>query len=84
MFGVMFFENKEEAFGLYTTMKSLGFVISLGMGSHVCIKGKLILMIVCLLLGSVQYIFAILKTNKNKKEQKEEGETVTMFEMQDS
>ncbi|XP_041064955.1 protein unc-93 homolog A [Carcharodon carcharias] len=55
LYGVLFLENKAAAFANYRLWESVGFVTAFAYANFLCIKIKLIILMVILLLGMVLY-----------------------------
>ena len=58
MYGVFFHDNQEPAFSNYRLWESLGFVIAFAYANFLCIKVKLIILLVTLIIGLVGYFLA--------------------------
>lgn len=58
MYGVFFHDNQEAAFSNYRLWESLGFVIAFAYANFLCIKVKLIILLVILFISLVGYFLA--------------------------
>lgn len=58
MYGVFFADNQEAAFSNYRLWESLGFVIAFAYANFLCIKVKLIILLVVLIISLVGYFIA--------------------------
>jgi len=58
MYGVFFHDNQEPAFSNYRLWESLGFVIAFAYAKFLCIKVKLIILLVVLIISLVGYFTA--------------------------
>ncbi|XP_072907737.1 protein unc-93 homolog A isoform X1 [Hemitrygon akajei] len=55
LYGVLFLEHKEAAFSNYRLWESVGFVIAFAYANFLCIKIKLIILLIVLLIGMTLY-----------------------------
>lgn len=55
LYGVLFLEHKEAAFANYRLWESVGFVIAFAYANFICIKIKLIILLIVLLTGMILY-----------------------------
>ncbi|XP_072359612.1 protein unc-93 homolog A-like [Scyliorhinus torazame] len=55
LYGVLFLENKEAAFANYRLWESVGFVTAFAYANFLCIKVKLIILVIVLILGMALY-----------------------------
>lgn len=58
MYGVFFADNQEPAFSNYRLWESLGFVIAFAYANFLCIKVKLIILLVTLVISLIGYFIA--------------------------
>jgi len=58
MYGVFFADNQEAAFSNYRLWESLGYVIAFAYANFLCIKVKLIILLVVLIISLVGYFIA--------------------------
>lgn len=58
MYGVFFHDNQEPAFSNYRLWESLGFAIAFAYAKFLCIKVKLIILLVVLIISLVGYFTA--------------------------
>ncbi|GCC30293.1 hypothetical protein chiPu_0008741 [Chiloscyllium punctatum] len=55
LYGVLFLSDKEAAFANYRLWESVGFVTAFAYANFLCIKVKLIILVIVLLLGMIMY-----------------------------
>ena len=58
MYGVFFHDNQEPAFSNYRLWESLGFVLAFAYANFLCIRVKLIILLLVLTISMIGYILA--------------------------
>ncbi|XP_001631329.2 protein unc-93 homolog A [Nematostella vectensis] len=58
MYGVYFADNQEPAFSNYRLWESLGFLVAFAYSNALCIRVKLVILIIALVLGFSLYLFS--------------------------
>lgn len=58
MYGVFFYDNQEPAFSNYRLWESLGFVLAFAYANFLCIRVKLIILLLVLTISMIGYILA--------------------------
>ena len=56
LYGVYFSENQEPAFSNYRLWESVGFVIAFAYSNYLCVRVKLVILLVVLLVGTAMYL----------------------------
>ena len=70
-YGVVFNKNKEEAFALYKFIQSIGYAMAYGYGNHLCVRTKLMIILVFLAIGVMLYSYLHYKERSINKEEKQ-------------
>jgi len=77
LYGVYFSDNQEPAFSNYRLWESLGFVVAYAYSNALCVRVKLIILLIVLGIGTIMYLaseFVNRVRNKEISLSSEEGE----------